>query len=146
MAVAVHIYILLSSQHSHTFCDSTKLQAPTFRAMMKLFELMFEFSQLDNSYETPWEVHFDAADWDTVAESSRLRHTQVDHDRGVRGFLQDILEATKCHGDLQETHDDGALQAYLVKYPVKFRDSAKEEWLNDAHGGDTLAQSILYSL
>ena len=101
-------------------------------------------SQLDLSYGTPWPVHPVQSEWDSVAEGSRLCHTQHDRDRGVRGYVYDILEATNYHEDLQETNDDGTLQAYLTMHPIKFSDSAKEEWLNDAHGGDTLAQSILF--
>ena len=144
MAVAVHIYISLSFLEFPHALQLAKIASAHIPSDDEVIRAQVESPQLDNSYETPWEVHPEAAEWDPVAESTRLRHTQVDHDRGVRGFFQDILEATKCHEDLQETHDDGALQAYLVKYPVKFSDSAKEEWLNDAHGGDTLAQSILF--
>eukprot|EP00974_Lingulodinium_polyedra_P021356 2062397-Lingulodinium_polyedra.AAC.1 len=54
------------------------------------------------------------------------------------------MDATRCHEDLQEADDDGALRAYLVKYPVKFSDAASDEWFNDAHSGDAIAQSVLF--
>lgn len=46
--------------------------------------------------------------------------------------------------DVQEADDDGALQAYLVKYPVTSNDGFSDEWLNDSAGGDALAESILF--
>ena len=97
--------------------------------------------QMDHEGNTPWPVRNEASDWDPVAEASLLRHTEEDHDAGVRAFFPELLDATKFHQDVQEATDDGALQAYLAKYPVKFSDSASEDWLNDAHGGDALAKS-----
>jgi len=99
--------------------------------------------QMDNKHQTPWQVHEQASDWDEAHSATRLHHTQRDHDLGVRAFFPDTVEAIPCHEDVQECDDDGALQAYLVKYPVKFSDSFSEEFLSDEHGGDKVAQTVL---
>ena len=98
-------------------------------------------SQLDWHHSTPWPIHVADSTYDTVAQRSTLLHTeasdnkhiqdnnkkgyidlllqckhkekqfQADHEAGVRAYFPDLLDATKCHQDVQETIDDGALQA-----------------------------------
>ena len=101
-------------------------------------------SQLDKKHDTPWQVHDGRSRWDPSTDATLLHHTQEDHDAGVRAFFPDGLDAKKCHMDIQECNDDGALQAYLVKYPVKYSDASSEDWLDGDHGGDALAQSVLF--
>jgi hypothetical protein len=103
-----------------------------------------EASQLDNQRRTPLPVNEGPSRWNDVSESTLLHHSQADKDAGVRAYFPELMDATKCHQDVQEATDDGALAAYLVKYPVKFSDSMSEDWLNDAHGGDSLAQAVLF--
>ena len=103
-----------------------------------------EASQLDRSSATGWPINDAPSSWDATHEKTHLKHTQNDKDAGARCYLFDIMDATKCHQDVLQTDDDGALQSYLVKYPVKFSDSMSEEWLNDAHGGNSLAKTVLF--
>jgi ASC-1-like (ASCH) protein len=101
-------------------------------------------SQKDRNGKTPWEVHTDDSVWDDNQQRTYLYHTQTDHNNGVRAFFPDEMEVIPTHSDVQETNDDGALQAYLVKYPVKTSGSSSEEWLAGEGTGDALAQSVLF--
>eukprot|EP00973_Karenia_brevis_P006276 854668-Karenia_brevis.AAC.1 len=103
-----------------------------------------EKGQCDKKHKTPWQVNPEESYRDEASGAAVLHHTQADHDRGVRAFFPDEMEAVPAHEDLQETNDDGALQAYLVKYPVKHSSSADPVWVEGDHGGDMLAQSVLF--
>ena len=106
-----------------------------------------EGSQLDSKGETPWKVHTGPSCW---AELQRegceldLRHTEEDHREGVRAYFLDIMDALKCHQDLQVSgRDNGALMNYVAKYTAKFSDSLQEELLNDDLDGNSLAVGVL---
>ena len=100
-------------------------------------------SQSDNKGRTPWTIN-DGPSRRRADGALELHHTHEDHRLGIRAYFLDIMEGVPCHQDVQECDDDGALRAYLVKYPVKFSDSASDEWFNDAHGGDAIAQTVLF--
>ena len=104
-----------------------------------------EGSQLDRNGETGWDIHEGPSRWNKDDGGHfQLQHTEDDKCSGVRGFFSDIMDTLQCHQDFQEANDDGALRRYLVKYPCKMSDSSSEEWLNDAHSGDSIAQAVLF--
>ena len=100
-------------------------------------------SQLDWKGKTPWPVHERPNEWDEGLGCTKLRHDESDHTDGVRAYLREKLAALRCHMDLQETDDDGAMQAYLAKYPVKNSSGLDEEWLQDEAGANALAWGVL---
>ena len=95
-----HLHSIIFSEFLHTL-RLDKIASAHIPNDDEILRAHVESSQLDQSYETPWQVNPEPPEWDPIAERSRLHHTQLDHDRGVRGYVHDILEATKCHEDLQ---------------------------------------------
>eukprot|EP00973_Karenia_brevis_P093095 12415608-Karenia_brevis.AAC.1 len=101
-------------------------------------------SQLDRNRQTTWPIHEGESYWSEADQCTYLHHSAADHEAGVRGFFKAGLEVIPSHEDLQEIRDYKDRSAYLCKYPFKMSDSNSDDWWNDAHGGDALAQSILF--
>ena len=61
----------------------------------------------------------------------------------MRGFFPDVLDAIRCHQDLQIAgHGASLMRAYVAKYVSKFSDAAQEEWLNDSLSASQLAKTV----
>ena len=102
-----------------------------------------EASQLDRKERSGWPVEDSENRWDNNTGALKLHHTVEDKSRGLRPYFIDIMEALRCHQDLQYADDDGALRAYVAKYVSKFSDSNQDEWLNDAADGNCMAATVL---
>ena len=85
--------------------------------------------------------------WDEKDQVVRLQHTEEDKELCVRPYFPQTLGITKCHEDVQQGNDNGAVLRYVATYAPKFSDSIyhplePEMWL-------TLAQErfpqIVYS-
>ena len=102
-------------------------------------------SQLDKDKQTTWQIYSGPSRWDAKENTYRLHHNQTDHAEGLRGYVPTVMEAFRCHQDLQFDSSGGSFRAYLVKYVPKFSDAATDELLDDdaEMNGDETAAAIL---
>ena len=102
-------------------------------------------SQDDRKCETPWPTHESESCWDPHKMTYQLKHTADDHANGRRAYIVDVMDALRCHQDLQFDCEGGALRAYLTKYVPKFSDSITDDILDDEAelGGDATAAGVL---
>ena len=148
-----HIHVLVFA--SREAMESTSLPAAASASLPKDLEAgqegadaaedilaaAVEGSQLDRSKRSGWPLEEGANRWEGGA--LKLQHTADDKARGLRPYFVDIMEALRCHQDLQFADDDGALRAYVAKYVSKFSDSNQDERLNDAAQGNSIAATVL---
>ena len=101
-------------------------------------------SQLDGNNKTPFPVCEGASRYNLDAQAYEFHHTAEDHSKGVRGYFGPLMEATKCHQDVQvNQHGQENYAAYTAKYAPKFSDSMEEELLNDDADANSIAASVL---
>ena len=101
-------------------------------------------SQLDRRrHQSGWPVCDEPSRYDPETKKLHLHHTAADKADGLRAYLPDVMEALKCHQDIQLADDEGALRSYVAKYVSKFSDSASDEWLNDNAGATSIATTVL---
>ncbi|CAE7346144.1 PIF1 [Symbiodinium natans] len=101
-------------------------------------------SQRDDAGESRWPVHDGPPQFDPVTGGWTLPHTPDDADQGVRGYFLDIMDALRCHQDLQCRQGRGLLLAYVAKYVAKWSDSSYDEWMSDASSVTSLCRKILF--
>ena len=78
--------------------------------------------------------HYDAEEGRLV-----LRHTEGDYSVGRRAYLPDVMDALKCHMDVQQaSHEQGGrwlLGRYVSTYVAKFGDTMAQDrlWESNDH-------------
>ena len=83
--------------------------------------------------------------WDEKDQVVRLQHTEEDKELCVRPYFPQTLGITKCHEDVQQGNDNGAVLRYVATYAPKFSDSMDQEWLNDQASDYSVARRVLFS-
>ena len=91
-----------------------------------------------------WPVHTSESAFDDTTDKVRLHHTSHDFGAGLRAYFPVVLEALRCHQDVQLVHGRGLLMKYVAKYVPKFSDSFSNEWLSDESSDYALARKILF--
>ena len=99
-------------------------------------------SQRDRDGESRWPLHDDLPQFDPAWR--RLPHTEHDAAHGVRGYFPDVMDALRCHQDLQSRQGRGLLLAYVAKYVAKWSDSSYDEWMSDASCVTGLCRKVLF--
>ena len=101
--------------------------------------------QSDWSGTTPWPQDAGPDRWDHETGTYKFKYTADDAADGRRGYIVPVMDALKCHQDLQlaRAGDDGALRAYVTKYVAKMSDGFYEELLNDDADADSIAATVL---
>ena len=101
-------------------------------------------SQLDQHGDSRWPLHEEPSAFDPVSGKVQLYHTQDDATDGVRAFFPDVLDALRCHQDLQLAQGRGLLLQYVTKYVAKWSDSSYDEWLSDSASVTSLCRKVLF--
>ena len=91
------------------------------------------------------EVREESSAWDEEAQLVRLQHTKEDKELCIRPYFPQAMGVTKCHEDVQQGNDNGAVLRYVATYAPKFSDSMDQEWLNDQASDYSVARRILFS-
>ena len=87
-------------------------------------------SQVDHKGDSGREIWEAPTCFDEEGRFWRLAHSEEDHDRGLRAYVKDVLDALKCHQDFLIGDDKASmLRRYITKYLSKFSDSASQDWL-----------------
>jgi len=127
---------------------STKLEASAAASLqlgpgMDVVAAFARGSQLDRSGESKWPVHPGASEY--VADEGRLQlhHTEEDAEGGVRGCFIPVMDALRCHQDLQIAHGRYLLLKYVTKYVAKWSDSSYSEWMSDSASVTSLCRKVL---
>ena len=103
-------------------------------------------SQLDHKQDSGRGIFVEENQYVEELSAWRLKHLPEDQETGLRGYLPDVLDALKCHQDLQIGEDKiGMLRQYMTKYLAKFSDSASQEWLNDDADAVSIATTVSVS-
>jgi len=88
-------------------------------------------------------VHEGASGWDEEAGKFRLHHTEEDYCDGRRAYFPDLMEALKCHQDVQIVDSDREgrwiLGRYVGTYVAKFSDSMAQDMHTRAHTHSTVS-------
>ena len=101
-------------------------------------------SQLDHKQDSGRGIFAEENQYVEELSAWRLKHLPEDQETGLRGYLPDVLDALKCHQDLQIGEDKiGMLRQNMTKYLAKFSDSASQEWLNDDADAVSIATTVL---
>eukprot|EP00971_Amphidinium_carterae_P334233 6469387-Amphidinium_carterae.1 len=136
--------------HSLIFCDTGDIPQLELEEWMSAtmpsdpaLAACVSGSQLDREKKSGWPVHKEDSYYSVDDQKLYLHHRKSDRKRGLRAFNADIMEALKCHQDIQFADDKGALRAYVTKYVSKFSDSASDEWLNDFAHATSIATTVL---
>ena len=101
-------------------------------------------SQLDAGGLSCWPVHDGASGWDPLAQLQRMQHTAEDATDGLRGYFVDIMDALRCHQDVQIADGRALLLQYVAKYVAKWSDSSYEEWLSDKASATSMCRKVLF--
>ena len=101
-------------------------------------------SQRDRDGESRWPLRDDLPQFDPAPLGWRLPHTEHDAAHGVRGYFPDVMDALRCHQDLQSRQGRGLLLAYVAKYVAKWSDSSYDEWMSDASSVTGLCRKVLF--
>ncbi|CAK0875921.1 unnamed protein product [Prorocentrum cordatum] len=88
-------------------------------------------------YHGPSGVHGD----DGVLQ---LKHTEEDHDAGLRAYCADVMDGLPCHQDWQTSDGEAMLLQYVSKYVAKFSDSSYDEWMSDKASADSVARRVCF--
>ncbi|CAK0844936.1 unnamed protein product [Prorocentrum cordatum] len=88
-------------------------------------------------YHGPSGVHGD----DGVVQ---LKHTEEDHDAGLRAYCADVMDGLPCHQDWQTSDGEAMLLQYVSKYVAKFSDSSYDEWMSDKASADSVARRVCF--
>ena len=137
-----HIHVLLWSESLRDIpldkiaCATTHGQSEEMRGYIRGW-------QDDNRREAKWKVSNAANYWDDIAETWVLEHHKSDARQGRGAFFKEIMDALKCHQDLQYTDGYGALQRYVVGYVNKMNDAATDDMQDDNLEANQLALNIL---
>ena len=91
-------------------------------------------SQRDRDGESRWPLHDDLPQFDPASLGWRLPHTEHDAAHGVRGYFPDVMDALRCHQDLQSRQGRGS----------KWSDSSYDEWMSDASSVTGLCRKVLF--
>ncbi|CAK9052062.1 unnamed protein product [Durusdinium trenchii] len=102
-----------------------------------------EGSQLDRAGRSGWPLHMESSQWDSATDTLLLHRNRDNKAKGLRPYFLPVMEALRCHQDLQVSDDDGVLRSYVAKYVSKFSDSSQDEWLNDSAQGNAIAATVL---
>ena len=94
--------------------------------------------------QSGWPVHEGPNEWDAENDKLRLRHSEEDQDMGFRAYFPIIMDALRCHQDVQQADGRGLLMKYVASYTAKFSDSFANEWLSDEASDYALARKILF--
>ena len=98
----------------------------------------------DRNNQSGHKVREEATCFDQESKTWRLRHTAEDQERGLRGYIVDIMDVLKCHQSFDLSDDKaGLLRQYVTKYLSKFSDSASDEWLDDDQSALNIATMVL---
>ena len=101
-------------------------------------------SQRDQRGDSRWPQRAEASAWDAEAGRLRLRHSAEDHSEGVRGYILPVMDALRCHQDVQMAGGRGLLLAYVTKYVAKWSDSSYDEWMADSASATSLCRKVLF--
>jgi hypothetical protein len=100
-------------------------------------------SQEDRDGNSRWPVREEPSTYDEDRDLLLLQHTEEDSDTGRRAYFPDIMDAMRCHQDLQCANGAALLLQYVSKYVSKFSDSSYDDWLNDEASADSVAWRVL---
>ena len=84
-------------------------------------------SQLDRGGDSRWPVYPGPSQVDATTQKLKLHHSQDDAAEGVRGYFVPVMDALRCHQDLQIAHGRLLLLKYVTKYVAKWSDSSYSE-------------------
>ena len=101
-------------------------------------------SQLDQDGVSKWPIHLEPSGYDEEEELLRLHHTEEDAADGLRGYFVDIMDALRCHQDLQVADGRALLMVYVAKYVAKWSDSSYDEWMSEAASATSLCRKVLF--
>lgn len=101
-------------------------------------------SQLDRSGDSTWPVHLGASEYVEDEDRLQLHHTEEDAEAGVRGYFIPVMDALRCHQDLQIAHGRYLLLKYVTKYVAKWSDSSYSEWMSDSASVTSLCRKVLF--
>lgn len=71
-------------------------------------------SQLHAGGNSRWPTHTDAWQFDAASQDLRLHHSGEDSVQGVRGYFPAVLNALRCHQNLQLAQGRGLLLSYVT--------------------------------
>ncbi|CAK0789070.1 unnamed protein product, partial [Prorocentrum cordatum] len=74
----------------------------------------------------------------------QLKHTEEDHDAGLRAYCADVMDGLPCHQDWQTSDGEAMLLQYVSKYVAKFSDSSYDEWMSDKASADSVARRVCF--
>ena len=139
----VHALFWLKDKAAARLEDSTAatLDLP---AGQEALQALVKGSQRDWSGQSRWPVHEGPSRFDPINEELQLHHTQEDATEGVRGYFIPILDALRCHQDVQMSHGRGLLLSYVTKYVAKWSDSSYNEWMSDLASVSSLCRKVLF--
>ena len=141
----VHVLIFCSRPEllplGQVVSASASSPAPKLHTSLKCYALG---SQLDHSKNSGRDVCLEPSHYDESANAWYLYHTPRDKALGFRAFFLVIMDALKCHQDLQIGEGMGLLAAYVAKYVSKFSSSALDDWLDDYLEAHAVSANFLF--
>ena len=131
--------------HSHSLDFLENKSAIRLETKLSAHVLSKEEGQRD-SINSGVAVREEPSVWDEKDQVVRLQHTVEDKELCVRPYFPQTLGITKCHEDVQQGNDNGAILRYVATYAPKFSDSSMDqEWLNDQASDYSVACRVLFS-
>ena len=101
-------------------------------------------SQRDRGGESMWPEDLGESRTDPETGAVHLHHTAEDAENGLRGYFPPVMDALRCHQDVQMTDGRNLVLQYVAKYVAKWSDSSYEEWFSDTASTTSLQRKVLF--
>ncbi|CAK0885979.1 unnamed protein product [Prorocentrum cordatum] len=103
-------------------------------------------SQMDRhgGGESKWPIYHGPSGVHNSDGILELKHTENDHDAGMRAFCADVMDGQPCHQDWLKSDGEAMLLQYVSKYVAKFSDSSYDEWMSDSASADSVARRVCF--
>ena len=124
-----HLHLLVWNEN----IDSIKLEDSVSATVPKDDPLVAAYVTADATTHgtSVCDIHEGPSGWDAEEKKFRLHHTEEDYTDGRRAYFLDLMDALKCHQDIQLTDSDRdgrwILGRYVGTYVAKFSDSMAQE-------------------
>ena len=139
-AVHVHILLWLERLEHIPFDQIIRADIPPEEGPQRDLVLG---SQIDWQ-SSGWPQREKPTEWDQTTEKLLLHHPGQAHTQHCRAYLEDVLEALKCHCDVLGSDGRTMLLQYCSKYLPKFSSSFSNEILShEQASGFALSRRIL---
>ena len=141
----VHLHALFWLDKNHLQCLKDVIQAtPPSKATFPTLRALVDGSQPSNSENTGWPIEIRDNDFDEATATLIIKHRAKDQLAGLRAYNPKIMEALRCHQDIQMADQRGLLLKYVASYAAKWSDSFAQEWLNDEASDYSMVRKILF--